>query len=151
MLLTSKFSRRHPKIVTNFKSPTSWFHQHPDVINITVVTSLSGSEGLSDWLWWYQLGPRAARVEPTIFFFEKFGWKILVNSAYLKFVIGNNATMFDKLLIRMCTFGVIWLTNWNSKLENKYKKNKGGESCRVSLFSAFSISNRRYHKREMFQ
>ena len=33
--------------------------------------------------------------------------------------------MFDKLLIRMCTFGVIWLTNWNSKLENKYKKNKG--------------------------
>ena len=47
------------------------------------------------------------------------------NSLYLKFVIGKNVTMFDKLLIRMCTFGVIWLTNWNSKLENKYKKNKG--------------------------
>ena len=43
----------------------------------------------------------------------------------MKFVIDNNVTMFDKLLIRMCTFGVIWLTNWNSKLENKYKKNKG--------------------------
>ena len=57
MSTMSKFSRQHPQIVTNSKSPTSGCHQHQDVTNITVTrflkifeVVLEGDIGLTIWL-----------------------------------------------------------------------------------------------------